>query len=85
MTKEEQLLDACSTGDLELVKTLVEEVDPRLQDDKPFCTACVNGNLEIAKFLLEKGADIHAQEDYAIKWSQEFHQDDVVEFLKENM
>ncbi|EQD79170.1 ankyrin containing protein, partial [mine drainage metagenome] len=34
-------------------------------------TAAGNGELEVVKTLLSGGADIHADDDYALRWSAE--------------
>ena len=53
---------ACSKGDLELVKCLVERLkDINVKDyfrKSPLVRAFENGNLDIAEYLIEHGADI---------------------------
>jgi len=41
------------------------------------------GNLDIVKYLVENGADIHAYDDYALKWSARNGHLDVVKYLLE--
>jgi ankyrin repeat protein len=40
-----------------------------------------NGHIDVVKFLVEKGSDIHAGHDYALKWSSQYGYIEVVKFL----
>jgi ankyrin repeat protein len=44
----------------------------------------MNGHLDVARFLVENGADIHTDNDLALRWSAEYGYLDVVQFLVEN-
>ncbi len=37
------------------------------------------------KYLVESGADIHANNDYALRWSEYFGHSDVLQYLKSEM
>ena len=43
--------------------------------------ASKNGHLHVVEFLVSKGADIHAHNDYALKWASENGHLSVVKFL----
>jgi ankyrin repeat protein len=59
MTKEEQLLEACVSGNLEKVKELdVQGVDLHYQKDKAIKLSLVNGHLQVLKYLSGRGADL---------------------------
>ena len=45
--------------------------------------ASIGNHLEVVKFLLEKGANIHAQDDYALRSATENHHLEIVKFLLE--
>ena len=45
--------------------------------------ASSNGHLEVVKFLVEKGANVHADDNYALGWASENGHLDVVKFLVE--
>ena len=42
-----------------------------------------NGHLEVVKYLVENGADIHANNDHALRWSARFGHLEVVKYLIE--
>ena len=41
-------------------------------------------HIEIVKYLVENGADIHAQDNYALRWSARNDNFDIVKYLVEN-
>jgi ankyrin repeat protein len=45
-------------------------------------TACELGHLDVVKYLVEKGADIHASADHALRWAAGSGHLDVVEYFK---
>jgi len=47
------------------------------------CRASENGHLEVVKLLVEKGADIHADNDYSLKWASGNGHLEVVKLLVE--
>ena len=61
MNGNSALRQACSYGNLEIVKyLLVAGADLRAHEDDCLLRACYSGNLELVKYLVDKGADIHA-------------------------
>lgn len=40
------------------------------------------GNLEIAKLLLDRGADVHANDDWALRCASKYEHSEMVELLK---
>ena len=64
----ENLFNACIAGDLKTVKNLVEDgIYFQEFDNKALCLACCNGRLDIVKYLVEKGADIHANNNHIVQ------------------
>ena len=45
--------------------------------------ASENGHLEVVRYLVEQGANIHANNDYAIRWASENGHLEVVRYLVE--
>jgi len=39
------------------------------------------GHLEIVKYLVEQGADIHAEDDFALSWAAQLGHLDIVKYL----
>lgn len=63
---QEDMLNACENGSIELVKQLIEdhpELINSVDKDKytPLHRACYSNNVEIVDYLLQKGANIAAQ------------------------
>ena len=52
--------------------------------DKQLIEASEKGRLDVVKYLVENGADIHAQDDCALRWSAERGHLEVVRLLLEN-
>ena len=48
-----------------------------------FVEACENGDLSVAKKCVEQGADIHAWDDWALRWVARGGRLDVVKYLIE--
>ena len=62
----QEFIEATKAGDLEKVKTLVEQgADIHVNNDFAFRLASQNGHLKVVKYLVEQGADIHTNNDYA--------------------
>lgn len=52
----------------------------------PLMAAAKGGNLEIVRFLLERGADVNARNEYgktALRLAALDHRDDVVDYLQQ--
>jgi ankyrin repeat protein len=49
-----------------------------------FGDASKNGHIKIVKFLFQSGINIHAYDEYALRWSIHYGHKDVVEFLLQN-
>ena len=47
--------------------------------------ASYNGHLEFVKYLVEQGADIHAEYDFALKYARKNKHLEVVKYLEEQM
>jgi len=45
-------------------------------------SAAESGHLDVVKYLVEKGADVHADDDGALRWAAESGHLDVVKYLK---
>mmetsp|Transcript_21924 Transcript_21924/g.61042 ORF Transcript_21924/g.61042 Transcript_21924/m.61042 type:complete len:328 (-) Transcript_21924:966-1949(-) len=67
---ETLLRDACNNGHLDLVKYLLDDFIPNVEDDgnkmcKALWYACEGGQLDIAKYLIEsRGVDVNAQDEW---------------------
>jgi ankyrin repeat protein len=55
--------------------------DVHARDDEPLRIACERGNLELAKYLVKNGANVRAQNDYALRWARS---KEMIDFLIEN-
>jgi len=44
---------------------------------------CSDGHLDVVKFLVDKGANIHACDDFALHWASANGQLEVVDYLTE--
>ena len=68
MNLSEDLFEAASDGDLDIVKRLVESgADIHSKDDQALSIAAMFGHLEVVKYLVEVGADIHSEDDRALR------------------
>ena len=56
----------------------------RFDTNQLFLTASKKGHLEIVKLLIQNGADIHAENDYALRWASQEGHIEVVTFLIQN-
>lgn len=61
-----------------------KDLNENLENDDILTLSAQNGYLEIIKWLAEKGADIHAHNDAAIKWCEEIDHSKMVKWLAEN-
>ena len=88
----DQFIDACENGQLEVVKYLLtsaeltEHADIHAQNDSGFSWACAQGHLEVVKYLLTspeltEHADIHAGNDEGFKWACRYGHLEVIKYL----
>jgi hypothetical protein len=63
---DKTLVDFCNAGEISYI----------------FCWSAANGHLEIVKYLAEQGADIHADNNFALQWSAYYGHLEIVEYLK---
>ena len=76
---EEALLNACEEGDIDSVKTLLENdenyVDLNfVKNDSVLHRAAVNGHVDVMKVLIQNDADVNAvdeEEETALHWAAE--------------
>lgn len=61
MNGDAALRQACSYGNLEIVKLLLDNgANLHIFEDDCLMRTCYSGNLELVKYLVDKGGDIHA-------------------------
>jgi ankyrin repeat protein len=77
---EDSAFIACEEGDLESVEVFLRN---GRSVNELFQFASKNGHIEAVKFLVEKGADIHLENGYAIRWASLQGHVEVVKFLVE--
>jgi len=75
------VVEAAGRGHLEIVKYLIENNFP-LQNET-LRSAADNGHLEIVKFLVENGADVTADDNYAVRWAAYHNHLEIVKYLIE--
>ena len=61
-----------------------DEVISFQDKDNALIEASSGGHLDIVKYLVENGADIHAENDYALIWASNYGHLEVVKYLVEN-
>lgn len=66
---------------LYLGSTLLDELCDAYKEPKPLLEACKQGKMHILKFLIDHGADIHENNEEALKIAGEEQKLDVAEFL----
>jgi len=80
---DDQLIDACTDGNLELVKNLIKQgADVHVEDDLPLITSVEEGYLDVAKYLVSQGADVHIEEDWLLSYADSFGHDHIVNYLE---
>jgi ankyrin repeat protein len=53
--------------------------------DLDLIIALLNGRFETVKLLLKNGVDIHADDDYCIRWTSYFGHTETVKFLEKGV
>ena len=77
------LYEACSIGNLELVKLCVENgADITAEYNYAIRWAAYYGHLDVVIYLHKNGADITAEDNYALMWAAEKGHLDVVKYIK---
>ena len=79
--KTTPIIDAAADGDLETVKSLVDQnknvVNNTLSDGStPLMKACANGHLDVFAFLIQKGANVNATDKWGystLLWAVDYH------------
>ena len=77
---DEQFIDACEIGNLDLVKSLSVSVE---SGSLPFaiCWAAMYGNLPVVVYLVSIGADFNADDGLPIRWASMNGHFTVVKYL----
>lgn len=83
--KTEELVEAAATGDLSQVKALVEEWRDLLDKEDALYWAVYHDHLDIVKYLVERGADIHANGAGLLRWGLVFSNPEMRAYLKTQM
>lgn len=83
---DEVLLHACKHGNLEIVKLLTYDNKDELSTlyFLPLGNASKYGHLEIVKLLIEKGVDVNAGANYALKLACIYDHLDIIKILIKN-
>lgn len=73
------LIECINNNDLEGVESSVSlGADVNIDDGTPIVTAALGGKWKIVAFLLEKGADVHSDNDIVIQKAKEAGQYDLL-------
>lgn len=80
-----KLIRACTIGELEIVKFLVEEIGADINhgDDEALRSCAKYGDLVVIKYLIENGANIRAKNDEVLLTASRYGHDDFVKFCLE--
>jgi len=74
--------NVCMMGDLNLLKRL-DKMEAVVSDNPgAFKMACERGHLEIVKYLVERGNDVHVDDDWGLRIALGKENTEVVEYLK---
>lgn len=78
------LIDAAETGNIEVLKSIIQIIDPKINNSRALITAAKNGHTECVKLLIpisdlnEVGSEAH---HWAWRWADENEQYDCLEAL----
>ena len=79
---ENTFIQACNSGDLEVVKILAPQgTDGQAINNWAVQLASSNGHLEVVKYLVSQGADIRGKDSYALQWASSGGHLEVVKYL----
>jgi ankyrin repeat protein len=79
-----RFISAATEGDLETVRTFLDQDIIDIYIDEAFALAARNGHLEVVRLLLNNYVNVHAQDDYALSWAAENGHLEVVQLLLNN-
>jgi ankyrin repeat protein len=83
--KDTKLIHAAQTGQLDIVKLLIEYgANIHRSDDAALRFASFEGHINIVKYLIEKGADVQALNNVALFWASYNNHKEVVNLLKKH-
>ena len=84
MSLNQQLIDAATNGQLDLIKNLIEQgVDLHVESEAALRSAANYGHLDVVKYLVDRGADIHVKNEYPLRWAANNGRLGVVKYLVE--
>ena len=81
--KGDMLFIAARNGYLDIVKYLIEHGITTCSKNDALQDSSANGHLDIVKYLVEQGSDIHALDDYPLRWASHNGHFDIVLYLIE--
>jgi len=69
--EKSEFIQAIRKNDIEEMKRLLKlyNIDVRFSKDWPLRIAADAGHLELVKFFVDKGGDIQANDNFALRWS----------------
>jgi ankyrin repeat protein len=80
------LIDATKSGNLgEVTRLLSEGADVHELNDKAFRVACGRGWKNITKLLVAHGANIHANDDEALRHAHFYKKNELINYLNNLM
>ena len=76
-------VEACKSGDLEVVKYLVSQGANVTDDNNNYAVqvASMNGHLEVIKYLVSQGADVTSYNNWALRYASKNGHLEVVKYL----
>jgi ankyrin repeat protein len=74
------LIEAAANGHFKVVKYLIEEKNV-IPTEIALTRAILFGRTDIVRYLIERGVDIHTENDYALRWAAKNGDLELVKFL----